>query len=136
MEAATEMNYVQLPRDLTQNGSHRYHQIWRDDNAAVYEQFGQSDKLIGYEIFVIKKQPACRMFDKDYPAKELYPNSEEWGNLAWSRNDRDEALELGCSLSARCDKGDFKARLGKPQKAVSSTGGSQSKRFGAPGVSK
>jgi len=32
------MKYKSLPTEITQNCGHHYHQVWRDDHAAVYEQ--------------------------------------------------------------------------------------------------
>lgn len=104
------MNYEALRRDFTGNGNHRYHQIWRDDHAAVYEQFNPADRLLGYEVIVIRRQTAQERFGKQLPAKELYPSSEEWGQYAWTLGNKSSALDLGQSLSQQCQKGGFKGR--------------------------
>jgi len=53
------------------------------------------------------------MFGKDYPAKELYPCSEDWGTLAFTTNSLEKAMAYAQSLSKRVET----AR----QKAISST---------------
>jgi hypothetical protein len=104
--------YQKLPLELTQNGGHKYVQVWRDDHAAVYEQHN-AIRLLGYEAITIKKQEAKSMFGKDYPAKELYPCSEDWGTLAFTTNSLEKAMAYAQSLSKRVET----AR----QKAISST---------------
>lgn len=106
------MKYQQLAKEMTQNGRHHYKQVWRDENAAVYEQYGMSGLFLGHEVIVIKKQSPTHIFGKDYPAKELYPCSEGWGTFAWSVDrDRDKAVVRAKELSERCQKGEFKGRF-------------------------
>lgn len=105
------MKYQPLEKELTQNGGHHYTQIWRDENAAVYEQRGTSGKLLGHEVIVVKKAPPQAMFGREYPARELYPSSEDWGRFAWTVKDRDDALERARKVSSRCTKGEFEGRL-------------------------
>jgi hypothetical protein len=95
------MSYEPLPIDITQNGGHHYHQIWRDDYAAVYEQRNAFGVFLGYEAIAIKCQEACRVFGRQYPAKEIYPCSEDWGKLAISVSDRDRAMEAARYFSRR-----------------------------------
>jgi hypothetical protein len=93
------MKYKPLPIDITQNGGHHYHQVWRDENCAVYEQRGHYNQLLGYEAIRIKRQEAQVMFGKHYEAKELYPNSEDWGRFAVTKNDFEEAKSAALALA-------------------------------------
>jgi hypothetical protein len=95
------MSYEPLPIEITQNGGHYYRQIWRDEHAAVYEQRNAFGALLGYEAIAIKHQEACRAFGKPYPAKELYPSSEDWGKLAVSMSDLDRAMDAAREFSSR-----------------------------------
>ena len=70
------MSYEPLPLEITQNGGHHYSQIWRDDYAAVYEQRNPFGAFLGYEVIAVKRQEPCRVFGRQYPAKEIYPCSE------------------------------------------------------------
>ena len=95
------MNYEPLPLEITQNGRHHYRQVWRDDYAAVYEQRNALGAFLGYEAIVIKRQEQCRVFGRHYPAKELYPCSEDWGKLAISTSDLDRAMDAAREFSRR-----------------------------------
>jgi hypothetical protein len=95
------MNYEPLPIEVTQNGGHHYRQIWRDDYAAVYEQRNAFGAFLGYEAIAIKRQEPCRVFGRQYPAKELYPCSEDWGRLAISTSDLDRAMDAARKFSRR-----------------------------------
>lgn len=44
-----------------------------------------------YEVFRRKVQDANEIYDRKYPRRELYPNSEDFGSIAWSFKDKDEA---------------------------------------------
>ncbi|HSS16474.1 MAG TPA: hypothetical protein VLQ29_05790, partial [Candidatus Dormibacteraeota bacterium] len=95
------MSYEPLPIEVTQNGGHHYCQKWRDDYAAVYEQRNPFGVLLGYEAIAIKRQEPCRVFGRQYPAKEIYPCSEDWGRLAISTSDLDRAMDAAREFSRR-----------------------------------
>ena len=98
------MNYEPMPLEVTQNGGHRYRQIWRDDYAAVYEQRNAFGAFVGYEAIAIKRQEAGRVFEKHYPAKEIYPCPEDWGKLAISTSDLDRAMDAAREFSKRAEQ--------------------------------
>ena len=98
------MNYEPLPLEVTQNGRHHYRQIWRNDYAAVYEQRNPFGAFLGYEAIAIKRQEAGRVFDRQYPAKEIYPCSEDWGKLAISTSDLDRAICAAREYSKRAEQ--------------------------------
>ena len=98
------MNYEPLPLEITQNGGHHYCQVWRDDYAAVYEQRNPFGAFVGYEAIAIKRQEPCRVFGRHYPAKELYPCSEDWGKLAISTSDLDRAMAGAREYSKRAEQ--------------------------------
>ncbi len=95
------MKYQPLPKKITQNGGHHYEQVWRDEHAAVYKQFGAFGQFIGYEAIAIKKTEPSEVFGKKYPAREVYPGNEEWGKLAISVSDLDRAKEAAQNFSKR-----------------------------------
>ena len=95
------ISYEPLPIEITQNGGHHYRQKWRDDYAAVYEQRNPFGAFLGYEAIVIKRQEQCRVFGRHYPAKELYPCSEDWGKRAISTSDLDRAMDAAREFSRR-----------------------------------
>ena len=93
--------YEPLPIKITQNGGHHYRQVWRDENAAVYEQRNGFGAFIGYEAIAIKRADPCHVFGKDYPAREIYPWAEDWGRLAISTSDLDRAMDSAKHFSQR-----------------------------------
>jgi hypothetical protein len=95
------IQYEPLPIEITQNGGHHYRQVWRDDYAAVYEQRNGFRAFLGYKAIAIKRADACHVFGKDYPSRELYPCSEDWGRLAISTSDLNRAMEAADHFSQR-----------------------------------
>jgi len=95
------LKYLPLAIEITQNGGHHYHQVWRDEHAAVYEQKGALRTVIGYEAITIKKRPEEMKFGKLCPAREIYPCSEDWGTIAVTRRDLESAIEAAKGLSKR-----------------------------------
>ena len=108
--------YQPLAIEIVQNGGHHYRQVWRDDYAAVYEQRNAFGAFIGYEAISIKRQEACRVFGRQYPAKEIYPCSEDWGKLAISTSLLDRAMDAAREYSKRA-----KQSLKTRQKAADSS---------------
>jgi hypothetical protein len=108
------MKYQPLPIEITQNGGHHYRQVWRDEYAAVYEQRNAFGPFIGYEAIAIKRQEADCVSGRQYPAKEIYPCSEDWGKLAISTSDLDRAMDAAKNFSKR-----VKQDLKSSQKGVS-----------------
>ena len=94
-------HYEPLPIKITQNGGHHYRQVWRDDYAAVYAQRNGFGAFLGFEAIAIKRADACHAFGKDYPPRELYPCSEDWGRLAISTSDLNRAMEAAKHFSQR-----------------------------------
>jgi hypothetical protein len=121
------MNYQPLPLEVTQNGGHHYRQIWRDDCAAVYEQRNPFGAFLGYEAIAIKRQEPCRVFGRQYPAKEIYPCSEDFGRLAISTPDLDRAIDAAREYSERA-----KQSLKTHQKAADSSRIRQGRRVKGP----
>ena len=119
------IQYEPLSIQITQNGGHHYRQVWRDDYAAVYEQRNRFGAFLGYEAIAIKRADACHVFGKDYPSRELYPCSEDWGRLAISTSDLDRAMDSAKHFSQRAEQSrkarqnGFKLALRQRQKAGS-----------------
>jgi len=116
--------YQPLAIEIVQNGGHHYRQVWRDDHAAVYEQRNPFGAFIGYEAIAIKRQKACRVFGRQYAAKEIYPCSEDWGKLAISVSNLDRAMEAAMEFSKRRKK----RLLETPQKGADSSRIAQGRR--------
>ena len=47
-----------------------------------------------YEIFRIRIEPPTTLFGNELPEREHYPNSEEFGKIAWSTNNKERAEEI------------------------------------------
>lgn len=59
-------------------------QVKRGRRCAIYSVHNKAGTLYGHEVIRIKQRDAEEAFGRDYPAREIYPNNEEWGRLAWS----------------------------------------------------
>jgi len=46
---------------------------------------------VHYEVVIIREGKAHTIAGKDFPAKEYYPSSEEWGRYGWTYRDEDQA---------------------------------------------
>ena len=54
-------------------------QIKRNGVVALYKR-----SATNYEVIIIKQAPEEIKFDKQYPAREVYPGTEEFGTKGWS----------------------------------------------------
>jgi len=81
-----------------------HHQISRNSVAALYAKW-DGDALRGYEVFKIKKQPhKTRVIDGEeihYPAKERYPNDEDFGHSAFFTQDWAKAEEKFAEITQK-----------------------------------
>ena len=60
---------------------------------ATYARFRRSDpeQVIHYEVVVIRTQKAHTHNEIEYPAREVYPTSEQWGTYGWTYRDEGHA---------------------------------------------
>ena len=56
----------------------------RTENVACYNQFTKDGKLVGVELFKIKERPKEQIGDVEYPHREVYPSTSDWGASAWT----------------------------------------------------
>jgi hypothetical protein len=93
----------QLPATFTIKGF-THHQISRNSVAALYAKW-DGDALRGYEVFKIKKQPhKTRVIEGEeihYPAKERYPNDEDFGHSAFFIESKDKAHAKITEITAK-----------------------------------
>jgi len=95
-----------LPENFRFKGF-RYTQIDRNNNFALYLQendfpIDHKEYFFYYEVIKIKKRKAHSsvFWGKEvyYPAKEVYPNSKDWGLSGWTFKDFSEANEYFLNL--------------------------------------
>ena len=60
---------------------------------ATYARFRRSDpeKVVHYEVVVIRRQKAHTHNEIEYPEREVYPSCEQWGSYGWTYRLEDEA---------------------------------------------
>jgi hypothetical protein len=86
------MNYKPLPKEFTKYGF-QYKQVYRDDeDYCIYSQ-SSNDKVIAYECFRTKVNPAFELHGNVVESKEFFPGHGNFGNLAFSCISKDRALE-------------------------------------------
>jgi hypothetical protein len=73
-----------LPKEKLKNGCH-YRQVKRSENVAHYEQCcSHLGRVIGHEVFIIKKSPVREFKGNTIEAHEVFPCDEAFGLTAWS----------------------------------------------------
>ena len=77
-----------LEKEIKTNGR-TYILLKRNNYKAMYKS---KDGV--YEIFKIKIAPPAILFGKEYPERETYPSSEEFGHRAWCTMDEKRAKEI------------------------------------------
>lgn len=83
------------------HSDHRLEQAWRNETHAVYKHFGSYGQYIGWEAIRIKVKKAETVFGKDYPEREVYPGTSDFGRWAVSvpaRATLEEAIERAVKL--------------------------------------
>ena len=94
MKTLKEVNYQRLPEVVTGFKGLKIpgmsaQLIDRTETAAIYHRWDDV-----YEVFRIKIREEGTAFDGDkvYPRREMYPNNEDFGRIAWCY--KDEALAM------------------------------------------
>lgn len=71
--------------DLTyKNNGHIYEMYLRSKNVASYKQFTKEGELVGIEVFVIKEREAENIGGREYPRRECYASTGDWGSTAFT----------------------------------------------------
>lgn len=72
--------------------NHVYTLVKRTPKAAIYRQSKASGKFVAYEVIVIKVRETETIMGREYPTREVYPNTNDWGTLGWTYSGQ-ESLE-------------------------------------------
>ena len=85
--------YKSLPTRFRRDGFD-YRQIYREGNAAIYEQnwCGCSKPSVCYEVIRIRRREGFQIGSRFVQPAEVYPNSEAWGVDGFTFSDRDAAF--------------------------------------------
>jgi len=85
--------YKPLPVEFQSRGFN-YHQIAREGDMAIYEQRWNDSPNVCYEVVRLRRREAETFPDgRQYPAREVYPSSEQWGQHGWTVLTRDAAFD-------------------------------------------
>ena len=98
------ISYEPLKAEFGHDGF-RYRQIAREGDYAIYEQAwtGRPNPSVCYEVVVIRYRDAKTQTmpdgnDVHFPAREVYPSSEDWGTYGWTVLTRDAAFDKLAAL--------------------------------------
>lgn len=69
--------------------------IKREGRLCMYKR---SDDV--FEVFLVVVRPSEMLFNKFYPAREVYPGNEDFGNTAWCYNKIEYAERIYNDLKA------------------------------------
>lgn len=83
------LGYLKLPMQFTSKGFH-YEQLMREENFAIYTQKSKNGGLWFIPI-IIQKQEEYKLGDTIIPKKEVFPNAESFGTLAYTCMSLEEA---------------------------------------------
>jgi len=86
-------SYKPLPKEF-RRGGFEYRQIYRDGDAAIYEQTwsGCRNPSVCYEVIRIRRREAFQIEGRFVEPAEVYPNSEAWGVDGFTLTDKDVAF--------------------------------------------
>jgi hypothetical protein len=65
----------------------------REGDFAIYEQRWRDSENVCYEVVRIQRCEAQTLFGRQYPAREVYPSSERWGEHGWTVLTKDAAFD-------------------------------------------
>ena len=68
-----------------------YHQIWRDEDFAIYGAGSKENAFLGFECFEIPKHDGYEIAGNKIEATEYYPKDELFGYLAFHCETRERA---------------------------------------------
>jgi hypothetical protein len=89
-------SYKPLPKEFRRDGFY-YRQIYREGDFAIYRQTwkGNEDSA-AFEIVRIKRRQGFEIGGRFIPPAEVYPRSEQWGELGWTFCNKDAAFAKLC----------------------------------------
>jgi hypothetical protein len=86
-------HYRLLPKEF-RHGGFTYRQIFREKDAAIYEQTWNAcpDPALCFELIRVKRREAFQIDGRLIEPAEAYPNSEAWGADGFTFADKDAAF--------------------------------------------
>lgn len=99
---------ISLPLTFNKNRCF-YKQVIRTENVAMCSlSYSAKGAPVGFEVFMVRIQPAGKAFGKDIPEHEHIPSNEEFGSTAWSYTTRETAMQKFDELTKPCrEKGSY-----------------------------
>lgn len=94
---------MQLLRTQFTESGFVFKQLDRDVDFALYEKRRLKYTAITYEVIRIRHRPAEKVFDVQYPLREVYPANETWGTDGWSFTELSDAQRRYASLTLPAD---------------------------------
>lgn len=80
-----------LPLTYKKHG-YTFHQVKREGNVAIYEQVNPDDgKTVGFEVFEVIQHEEKAAFGKVFEAHEAPPYTEQWGTIAFTSGNLEQA---------------------------------------------
>ena len=93
-QARTEKRHCRpLPKEFRRAGFN-YRLIACERNSAIYEHAwdGSPDPARCYEVIRVRRREGFEINGRFNPPAEVYPRSEQWGQLGWTFCDKDAAF--------------------------------------------
>jgi len=87
--------YKRLPKEFRRDGFN-YRQVAREGDIAIYQQVwsGCADPSVCYGVIRIKRREGFVVDSRFIPPAEVYPRSEQWGELGWTFCNKDAAFAI------------------------------------------
>jgi hypothetical protein len=95
-------HFKPLPRQF-RRGGFTYRQIAREGDFSIYQQTWQGNEdEAAFEVIRIKRRDGFEIGGRFVEPAEVYPRSEQWGELGWTVQDKETAfLKLREIINAR-----------------------------------
>jgi len=93
--------YKPSPKEF-QRGGFNYRQIAREGDIAIYEQVwtGCAQPSRSYQLIRIRRRDGFQIGSRFIPPAEVYPRSQQWGELGWTFCDKEAAFAKLRKISA------------------------------------
>lgn len=90
-----------LPKKFTKNGW-EFNQEYRKGKIAVYSKVNKKldCKIPSYETIKIHVHNGITLGKNYIPPSEVYPSSSQWGQMGWTYQDLESAIEKAHNIDA------------------------------------
>ena len=103
-----------LEKEFKSHG-YNFKQVIREKDIAVYFKTKLNTEIENWEVIKVQSHNGYAIAGLDFPPSETFPSSSAWGNLGWSYQTREEAME---KFNKLLSEKDIPKKRGRPRKMI------------------